>query len=103
MTTPQAINADAPFDMVDFVIRFESDDEMDQGEVIAGFQHLINTGAAWQLQGFYGRTAQALIEAGHCTPPPSALSRPVREDLIGTRCECGAPYDPALPGYACAR
>lgn len=30
------------------------------------WQHLINTGLAWQLQGWFGRTAQSLIESGVC-------------------------------------
>ena len=30
---------------------------------------LINDGIVWQLQGFYGRTAANLIEAGYCQPP----------------------------------
>lgn len=29
-------------------------------------QRLIDTGLAWQLQGFFGRTCAALIEQGHC-------------------------------------
>ena len=28
------------------------------------WQHLVNTGLAWQLQGSFGRTAEALIEQG---------------------------------------
>ena len=35
---------------------------------IEAYQFLINTGVVWQLQGFFGRTAAALIEAGHCEP-----------------------------------
>ena len=38
----------------------------DEEEIVAAFQHLINTGAAWTLQGFYGRTAGQLIELGVC-------------------------------------
>ena len=35
-------------------------------QYIAAWQHLIDTGLAYRLQGWFGRTAQALIEHGHC-------------------------------------
>ena len=35
-------------------------------EYLEAWQHLIDTGLAWQLQGWFGRTAAALIEGGHC-------------------------------------
>lgn len=37
-------------------------------QVLEAWQHLVNTGLAWQLQGFFGRTAKALIDAGHIQP-----------------------------------
>lgn len=53
------------FDSVGFIMDFEGG-ELDDEQVIEGFQHLIDSGLVWQLQGFYGRTASALIDAGHC-------------------------------------
>ena len=38
-------------------------------EVIAAWQYLINTGLAWQLQGYFGRTAQDLLDNGICEYP----------------------------------
>jgi len=39
---------------------------------MAAWQHLIDTGLAWQLQGWFGRKAEDLIAYGLCTPPPSS-------------------------------
>lgn len=35
-------------------------------QVVDAWQHLIDTGLAWTLQGFFGRTAAHLIEQGIC-------------------------------------
>jgi len=35
-------------------------------EQIEAWQHLIDTGLAWSLQGWFGRTAHNLIEQGIC-------------------------------------
>ena len=51
--------------LVDKIMAYESG-EMKEEEMIEFFQGLIDSGLAWQLQGHYGRTAWALIEAGHC-------------------------------------
>ena len=40
---------------------------MTEDEVIDFIQDGISRGWVWRLQGFYGRTAQALIDAGLCT------------------------------------
>ena len=55
-------------DTLEFVMSYEAG-QLDDETTIAGFQSLIDTGVAWQLQGHYGRTAKALIEAGLCTLP----------------------------------
>jgi hypothetical protein len=86
--------------LVERIMDFEAG-ELDEQDTIELFQHLVDTGMAWSLQGSYGRAAIALIEAGHIHIPPAPKT--VREDLIGTSCKCGAPYNPELPGYACAR
>ena len=41
---------------------FEEAENEDQ--VIEAWQHLVDTGLAWQLQGWFGRTAMNLIEQG---------------------------------------
>ena len=33
-------------------------------QMIEAWQHLVDTGLVWQLQGSFGRTAEALIEQG---------------------------------------
>jgi len=40
----------------------------DAEHVIEAWQHLINTGTAWQLQGWFGRRASELIAQGICKP-----------------------------------
>ena len=52
--------------LTDMIIKYEMG-ELDDIEIIALFQELINTGLAWRLQGSYGRAAKHLIEAGYCT------------------------------------
>jgi hypothetical protein len=45
-------------------IRAYENGELNHEEVLKLFQALVNSGLAWQLQGAYGRTAEALINAG---------------------------------------
>ena len=35
-------------------------------QLIEAWQHLIDTGLAWKLQGWFGRQATSLFEAGYC-------------------------------------
>lgn len=51
----------------DAVMIAEGVQEADQETVIEAWQTLIDTGLAWQLQGFFGRTAQNLIDNGICS------------------------------------
>ena len=50
---------------VDKIIAYESG-ELSQEETVKLFQELIDSGLIWQLQGYYGRTAIELINAGYC-------------------------------------
>lgn len=50
---------------IDTLIAFENG-ELDLDQVVAFIQDGIDKGWVWQLQGFYGRTARQLIDAGLC-------------------------------------
>ena len=43
--------------------------EAEQETQLEAWQHLINTGIVWQLQGTFGRTAKELTQNGHCQLP----------------------------------
>lgn len=55
------------FDAIGIAEGFIQPESEDQ--VIEAWQYLVNTGLAWQLQGWFGRTAQALIEQGIIDAP----------------------------------
>lgn len=56
------------YDRVSQIMAYESG-LLEDDDVAELFQDLIDSGVVWTLQGCYGRTAQAMIEAGHCHPP----------------------------------
>jgi hypothetical protein len=55
------------FNLTDAIIAYE-DGELDEDGIVELFQHLVDSGLAWQLQGHYGRTARDLITAGLVNP-----------------------------------
>jgi len=52
-----------PFDLVAAIMAYEADELSDE-KALELFQHLVDSGQAWSLQGSYGRTARALIDCG---------------------------------------
>lgn len=55
------------FDAVGIAEGFIEADSEEQ--IIEAWQTLIDTGLAWRLQGWFGRTASTLIEQGVCRHP----------------------------------
>lgn len=51
---------------LDFIMAYEAGEIEDDDEIVKGFQQLIDSGLAWQLQGHYGRAAEMLIQQGRC-------------------------------------
>jgi len=60
---------------VDKIIAFENG-EMDTTDAIDFIADLVKTGAVNHLQGFYGRTAHALISAGYISNDGNVLAYP---------------------------
>lgn len=60
-------------DQLDKMIAWEQGD-LSEDETIALFQELVDSGLAWKLQGVYGRTANALIEAGLIALPEQTVT-----------------------------
>ena len=48
-----------------------ADEPVTQEEAHAAWQYLVDTGLAWSLQGWYGRNAESMIEAGLLLPANS--------------------------------
>ena len=58
------IDLDEP-DQLDRMIAYE-EGHLGPVDTVELFQELIDSGLVWQLQGCYGRQAQALLDAGYC-------------------------------------
>lgn len=41
----------------------------DEEHLLEAWQHLVTTGVVWSLQGWFGRRAMELLEAGEITAP----------------------------------
>ena len=61
------------YDLVQRIIDFETGEMQTEEEVLDFFQDLINTGMAWRLQGYYGRTAASLIDQGLLSDGPKVV------------------------------
>jgi hypothetical protein len=57
--------------LVDQLIAYE-EGQLTEDEEIAFFEHLVETGMCWQLQGHYQRVAATLMEAGLISSPVHA-------------------------------
>ena len=51
------------------MMKLGAGDVEEADKYIAAFQFLISSGVVWELQGWYGRQAAELIDAGFCTIP----------------------------------
>lgn len=51
------------YDEVGAIMAYEND-SLSMEDTIELFQHLVNNGMAWTLQGHYGRVAQCFIDSG---------------------------------------
>jgi hypothetical protein len=49
-------------------------------EYLGAWQTLVDTGLAWRLQGFFGRTARDLIEAGLIQRPGEKAQGPIHNE-----------------------
>jgi hypothetical protein len=63
----------AKLQLFEMMMEFE-EGNLSDAETVDLFQALIDNGMAWTLQGFYGRTAKALIDQGFCRPPMGELN-----------------------------
>jgi hypothetical protein len=63
-----------PYDTVGQIMAYESG-ELDEDAIVTLFQHLVDTGMVWQLQGSYGRTAVRLMRDGLIKAPQNGQGK----------------------------
>ena len=56
-------------DDFDAIMIAEGERDVAQEHRVKAWQHLIDTGLAWKLQGWFGRRAADMIREGVCKPP----------------------------------
>lgn len=56
------------YDVTGAIIKYEEGD-ISEKEYYELFQYLVDSGMAWELQGFYGRQAAMMLEEGYLLPP----------------------------------
>ena len=61
-----------PFEATSIAEGFCGGEDATEEEQIEAWQYLVDTGLAWTLQGWYGRTAAGLIEQGIINPAQEA-------------------------------
>lgn len=52
------------------------EEALNKEQYLDAWQLLVDTGVAWQLQGWFGRTAQTLIDEGWITAPTKKETTP---------------------------
>jgi hypothetical protein len=85
--------------MTDLSALYREDATLD--EQVAAYQHLIDTGACWTMDGSTGRAAMSLIEDGYCTLGPVG-----HRDYYGNYVPSRDEVEPGTKGsveYAAAR
>ena len=66
-------------DIVDLIMAYEEGNTTEE-QTLTLFQHLVDTGAAWHMQGHYGRTAANLLKLGLITEKPAFSPTGRKED-----------------------
>ena len=62
------------YDPVNDIMAFE-DGSLDEKGTKKLFQHLVNTGQAWHLQGSYGRAADMMLRSGFIKTPKTNVAK----------------------------
>lgn len=68
----------ADMDNIDRLMDYEQG-KLSEEETIVLFQALVNSGLAWKLQGHYGRTAKAMLDAGLISLPGASDNEQAKE------------------------